>query len=80
MLQTVKDRIIVYQISEEQTSGGILIGKTKTNKAKVVAVGPEAITVKIDNEVIIPSQGFESFTYKDKSYLVMPEENILAIL
>ena len=80
MLKTVKDRILVQKLSEEKGTGLIITEAVSSNKATVIAVGPEVNTVKINDIVLLSDRGEVSFDHKDQEYFVLPEENILAIL
>ena len=63
------------------------IGKDKNEHAVVVAVGPGSHThmghfletsVKVGDEVVLPTQGFTKIEHKGEEFYVGPENQILA--
>ena len=92
-LKPLSDRIVLEPISqEEKTKSGIVlpdtIDKEKPEQGKVIAVGPGRIladgkrspmSVKVGDKVFF--KGYpEEVKFKDKEYLVVSEEDILAII
>ncbi len=91
MLKPLGDKIVVEpKAEEEKTSSGILLpdtAKKKSTEGTVVAVGrgkyqngqliqPE---VKVGDVVIFSKYGGTEVTIGDKDYVVLDEDNILAI-
>jgi chaperonin GroES len=92
-LKPLRDRVIVKpNESEEQTKSGIVLpdtAKEEPQEGKVVAVGPGAIDregkkipmeVKVGDKVIIPKYGASKVKVEDDEYLILREEDILAIV
>ncbi len=92
-LKPLSDRIVLEPISqEEKTKSGIVlpdtIDKEKPEQGKVIAVGPGRIladgkrasmSVKVGDKVFF--KGYpEEYEEKDKKYLIISEEDILAII
>ena len=88
----IQDKIIVKVIeTEDKIVGGLYIPdntKEKTQKAEVIALGIGQrengellpFEVKIGDEILIPRHtGFE-FSFENKKYLILREEDILAII
>ena len=82
------DRILVKQNEEkEQTRGGIIIpdsAKEKPLKGKVIAAGSgktdEPITVKVGDEVLYGQYSGTEIKLDGKTFLIMRESDIFAIV
>lgn len=92
-LQPVGDRVVVERDeSDEITAGGIVLpdnAKDKPARGTVVAIGDGRLMnngtrapfqVKVGDRVLFTSYAGEQFTMDDQEYLVMREDEILAIL
>ena len=83
-LQPLADRIVLEQVeSEEKTSSGIILpdsAKEKPEQAKVVAVGPSVKELKTGDMVLYTKYGPNEVKVDGKEYLVVKEEDVLAIL
>ncbi len=92
MLKPLADRVVVKVIEEEQTTkGGIVIpdtAKEKPQEGEVVAVGPGkvsdngqriAMEVKVNDRVIFAKYGGTEVKVDGEEYLVLRENDILAI-
>lgn len=91
MLKPLGDKIVVQpKAEEEKTSSGILLpdtAKKKSTEGTVVAVGRgkyqngQLITpeVKVGDVVIYSKYGGTEVTIGDKDYVVLDEDNILAV-
>ncbi|MGQ9706670.1 MAG: co-chaperone GroES [bacterium] len=87
------DRVVVKRIEEEETTEGKIIlpdtAKEKPQKGEVVAVGPGRIDedgdrvemeVKVGDKVIFGKYAGTEITIDGKEFLIMREDDILAIL
>ena len=82
------DRVIVKaEAAEEKTAGGIIIpdtAKEKPQKGTVVAVGngtkDHEMTVKVGNSVLYGKYAGTELKHDGKDYLIMREDDILAII
>ena len=82
------DRVIVKPApAEEKTAGGIIIpdtAKEKPQKGTVVAVGngtkDHTMTVKIGDTVLYGKYAGTELKLEGKDYLIMREDDILAIV
>ena len=82
------DRVLIQSLdSEEKTSGGIIIpdtAKEKPQKGKIVAVGPgtkdNPVTVKVGDVVLYGKYSGTELNHEGKDYLIMKENDILAII
>jgi len=87
------DRILVKRMEEEeQKRGGIIIpdtAKEKPQKGEVVAVGNgkvnddgkrQPMELEIGNKVLIGKYAGTDVTIEDEEYVIMREEDVLAIL
>ena len=87
-IKPLADRVIIEPAAAEQkTSGGIIIpdtAKEKPQKGTVVAVGPgkkdEPLIVKEGDTVLYGKDAGTEISYEDKDYLIMREDDIVAII
>ena len=92
-IQPLGDRVLVKRLeAEEKTKGGIVLpdtAKEKPQKGEVVAVGKgkvtesgkvEALEVKKGDKILFGKYSGSEITYKEEEYLILKEEDILAIL
>jgi len=93
MLQPIGDRIVVErQSAEGRTSGGIFLpdsAKDKPSRGTVVCVGTGRLLadgtrapmqLKAGDRVIFTSYAPEEMKVGDESYLLMREEDVLAVI
>jgi chaperonin GroES len=93
MIQPLGDRVVVRRSEEEQkTKGGIIVpdtAKEKPQQAVVVAVGPGRVSdegkriapeVKKGDKVLFGKYSGTEITMGDEEYLILREEDILAII
>ena len=86
------DRVVLKQLEAEETtkSGIVLPGHSKEmpQQAEVVAVGPGGVVdgkevkmqVKVGDEVIYSKYSGTEFTFEEKKYIVIKQNDILAVL
>ena len=87
-IQPLSDRVLVEpQAAEEKTASGIIIPETakeKPQRGTVVAVGKgkkdHDMTVKEGDTVIYGKYSGTELKFDDKEYLMMREDDILAIV
>ena len=92
-IQPLYDRIMVEVLeAKEKTKGGILLPDTaqeKPQEAKVIAVGDGKVSddgkaiplkVKAGDKVLFGKYSGTEITVDDKEYLILKEEDILAIV
>jgi len=93
-IKPLRDQVVLEPISEEEKSkGGIILPDTaereKPEQGKVIAVGPGRLTpqgktiplsVKKGDRVLFTKYGPTEVKVEGKEYLVVKEEDILAIL
>ena len=92
-IQPLGDRVLVKRLeAEEKTKGGIVLpdtAKEKPQKGEVVAVGKgrvlesgkvEPLEVKKGDKVLFGKYSGNEIIYKEEEYLILKEEDILAIL
>ena len=91
LIMTIKplaDRVLVEPAAAEtKTSSGIIIpdtAKEKPQKGTVVAVGPgtqeNPMTVKVGDQVLYGKYAGTELQYEGKDYLIMKENDLLAIV
>ncbi len=87
-IKPLADRVVLEAApAEEKTSGGIIIpdtAKEKPQRGIVVAVGDgkkdEPMTVKVNDQVLYGKYAGTEITIEGKSYLIMKESDIFAII
>lgn len=92
-IQPLGDRVLVKRIEEqEQTKGGIIVpdtAKEKPQQGRIVEVGPGRMTeegkripvgVKKGNKVLFGKYAGTEISVGDQEYLILREEDILAIM
>jgi len=89
----LNDKVLVKRLDpEERTAGGILLpdaAREKPRQGKVLAVGEgprldsgarAALQVKVGDKVLFTSYGGTEIKVEGEEYLLMSEEDILAIV
>jgi chaperonin GroES len=93
-IKPLGDRVLIKQLeAEEKTKGGIVLpdtAKEKPQEGKVVAIGPgkvlesgkiQAPGVKVGDRILYGKySGTEVTTKEGEEYLIIKEEDILAII
>ena len=92
-IQPIGDRIVVERESSEvTTAGGILLpdsAKDKPSRGVVVSVGTgrllddgsrSELQLKVGDRVIFSSYAPEELTVNDQEYLLMREDDVLAVI
>ena len=87
-IKPLSDRVIIEPAAEEtQTAYGIIIpdtAKEKPQKGTVVAVGngkkDEPLTVTVGDAVLYGKYAGTDLKFEGKDYLIMREDDILAII
>lgn len=83
MLKPIKSNVIVELIEKEKIStGGIVLSKTDPNEANrglVVAIGPDVVDVKVNDEILPNWNAARKTKYEDTTYFILPEEEVVLI-
>jgi len=83
-LQPLADRIVAKPVeTETKTAAGILLteqAKTKTQVAKVMAIGKEVKEVKVGDQILHAEYGPDRFKQDADEYLILKEEDVLAVI
>ncbi len=92
-IRPLHDRLLVELLEEKEVKkGGIIIpdtAKEKPQEAKVIAVGNGKVTdegkkipldVKVGDKILFGKYSGSEVKLDDKEYLIMREEDVLAIL
>ena len=94
MLKPLNDNVIVKPSNaEEKTASGIIIpdtvNKEKPEQGEIIAVGPGKLNdsgvrmplnVKVGDKVFFTKYAPNEFKVKDETFLVMKEDDILAVV
>lgn len=90
-IQPLGDRIVIKRTEPKTSKGGIILPETAQEKPKqgiVVAVGPGKIdnkgkshspNVKVGDEVLFSSYSGTEYKSDDIDYLILSEEDVLAV-
>ena len=90
-IRPLADRVVIKRIEERTTEGGIVIPDTagdKSQKGIIVAVGPgkyedgklQKLSLKCNDNIIFNKYSGTEINIKGKDYLVMKEDDIIAIV
>ena len=87
-IKPLADRVLIVPAdAETKTASGIIIpdtAKEKPQKGNIVAVGPgtkdNPITVKVGDVVLYGKYSGTELNHEGKDYLIMKENDILAII
>ena len=92
-LQPLNDRVVVVrEEADERTAGGIVLpdkAREKVNRGRVIAAGPGKLSkegkripmkLKAGDRVLMNKYGGEEFEMNDCEYLLIREEDILALI
>lgn len=94
MIRPLDDKIVLETVSKEEvTKSGIVLPDTaekeRPEQGKVIAVGPgkmldngtrAMMSVKVGDTVIFSKYGPSEIKVDDKEYLVVKEEDVLAVI
>ena len=92
MIKPLADRVLIKMVeSEETTKSGIILSsgsKEKPQIAEVIEVGPgkiidgkrEEMSVKKGDNVVVSKYAGTEVKYKGEEYIILREEDILAII
>jgi chaperonin GroES len=92
-IQPLGDRVLIKPMeAEEKTKGGIVLpdtAKEKPQRGEIVAVGKgkilengevKALDVKVGDKVLYGKYSGTEITYDEEEYLIVREDDILAII
>ena len=87
-IKPLADRVVIAPLAAETTTAsGIIIpdtAKEKPQKGNIVAVGPgtkeNPITVKVGDVILYGKYSGTELNHEGKDYLIMKENDILAII
>ena len=87
-MKPINDRVVVKPApADEKTTGGIIIpdtAKEKPQRGEVIAVGPgkdgNKMTVKKGDTVLYGKYAGQEINFKGEDYLIMREDDVLAIV
>jgi len=92
-IKPLGDRLLVKQLkAEDKSKGGIILpdtAKEKPKEGKIEAVGPgkvledgkiQPLTVKTGDHILFSSYAGTEVKLDDEDYLIMKEEDVLAII
>lgn len=84
-IQPLFDKVLIKpQKVEEKTAGGIYIPDTakqdKPQIGEIIAIGKDVKDVKIGQNIVFAKYGPTEITLESEDYLIVKEEDILAII
>lgn len=90
-IKPMGNRIVVQREEAKATKGGILLPESAQKKPRegiVIAVGPgqvnekgqmQKMDIKVNDKVLFSSYGGVDYKIDDQEYLVLSEEDVLAV-
>ena len=90
-IRPLSNRVVIKRVEERTTEGGIVIPETSGDKSQrgiVVAVGPgkfengklQKLSLKCNDNIIFGKYSGTEITIKGKDYLVIKEDDVIAII
>ena len=82
-LRPLKDRVVaIVEKPLEKTKSGILLGEAKEKPAYAVveSVGPEVKGIKKGDKIVYKEYSTTDIKIDDKDYIILKEEDVLAIM
>lgn len=84
MLKPLADRVVAQKIEQKtQTASGLYLtpkSQEEPTGAKVVAIGPDVKSVKKGDQIIFKEYSSTEVKIDKDEYLIIKEEDVLAIL
>ena len=81
-IKPLADRVVaVREKAQEKTASGLYLpdsSKEKPVMAEVVAIGPDAKSVKVGDKIVYKEYSTTELKIDDVEYLIVKEEDILA--
>lgn len=82
-LKPLKDRVVAKKEQPlDKTESGILLGEAKKDPAYAIveSIGPEVKEIKVGDKIIIKEYSATEVKIDKTDYIIIKEEDILAIL
>ena len=83
MIKVLGKRLLIEEIVEDiKSSGGIILGDTKTSAqrvGKVVSVGDSVEEIKVKDKVMFDGYKVFPIELDGKTYLIMEENNVIGV-
>lgn len=84
MIKPLSKRVVLQQVKEEEKKvGGLLLpnsAKNAENLAKVISVADDVTTIQVNDTVIFEQFECLSIDHNGESFIIIKEENIVAIV
>lgn len=82
-IKPLADRLVaISEVAPNKTASGLYLpdaAKEKPVMAKVIAIGPDVKSLKINDRIIYKEYSTTDFKINDQDYLIIKEEDVLAI-
>ncbi|VEU82244.1 GroES family chaperonin [Acholeplasma hippikon] len=83
MLKPLNEYVVLsFEKVESKTESGIILSTSEKDKpsiGNVVALGPKVKDIKVGDKVVYQTYSGTKVKFDEKEYLIIKEENILAI-
>ena len=83
MIKVLGSRVLIEELVEDiKSSGGIILGDTKTSAnrvGKVVSVGHLVEEIKVNDKVMFDGHRVAPLDFEGKTYLIMEENNVIGV-
>ena len=83
MIKVIGNRVLIEELVEDiKSSGGIILGDTKTSiqrVGKVISVGHLVEEIKVNDKVMFDGHRVAPLDFEGKTYLIMEENNVIGV-
>lgn len=83
MIKVIGNRVLIEEIVEDiKSSGGIILGDTKTSAqrmGKVISIGNLVQEVSLGDKVMFDGHRVAPLDFEGKIYLIMEENNVIGV-
>ena len=84
MIKVLGKRVLIEEVIEDiKSSGGIILGDTKTSTnqriGRVISVGNLVEEVSLGDKVMFDSHRVAPLDFDGKTYLIMEENNVIGV-
>ena len=83
MIKVLGKRVLIEEVVEDiKSSGGIILGETKTSAqrtGRVISIGNLVEEISLGDKVLFDGHRVSNIDLDGKTYLIMEENNILGV-
>ena len=83
MIKVLGTRVLLEEVAEDiKSSGGIILGNTKTSAqkiGKVISVGASVQEIKVNDKVMFDSYKAFPIDLDGKTYLILEQDSVIGV-